>query len=573
MKRAAFVALAAIALGACAAPSSFEGLTGGIVVDESIGAPRPMSPVSVSMVATSRPKLKWLLSGSLTGAIVEMSKTREFLPSATKTFVGSGSELVVPEDLEAGIWFWRLSGATPAARGTAKSPIWEVLVRGPARFGSSDAPSGSIVDTNADGIPDLLTTGDVSIPELDELDTLPLELRGDANGELVAPSDRAISMILTWSPANKAPVPVTISGGTDFDGDGYSDFAYATYTDWGDGYGPMPVMESMPGSDKGIDQSRPSRVVVGFEPGFLEPTISAAGDVDGDGYGDMIIGGGQVSFVARGGTKTLTSTIPVFPIVDYPSDIRAGAVLGAFDADGDGISDLAVAQPRLNLDVWREGSQTRPDAVEQRVRFAGTALPEVGETTPDYPMPDFRRAVQLSSGIAKNLESTRFLSVSRAPAEGATAKSMTSGDFNGDGLADVATILIDAAAARVCVYFGSRERFLVDGGCVESTSGDALGIAGIAAGDLEGDGQDELLIASGGKVRAVHFDEHGNRTSEVIAEVPRVASIATVWPGRPNQARWVVSDGTTITMFEGTRAKQRIEMPLDIVRGWGRVMR
>lgn len=572
MKRAAFVALAAIALGACAAPSSFDGLTGGIVVDESIGAPRPMSPISVSMVATSRPKLKWLLSGSLTGAIVEMSKTRDFSPGATKTFVGSGSELVVPEDLEPGIWFWRLSGSTPAARGTAKSPIWEILVRGPARFGSSDAPSGSLVDTNADGLPDLLTTGEVTDPEFGDMSTIPFELRGDAKGELLAPSDRAISMILAWGPANKAPTPVTIGGGTDFDGDGYTDFAYATYQDWGDEYGAVPFIESMPGSDKGIDQSRPNHIVVGFDPGFLEPTIASAGDVDGDGFGDMIIGAGQVSYVARGGGKTLTSTIPVFPIVDYPSDIHAGAVLGAFDADGDGISDLAVAQPRINLQAWNEATEKRPGAIEQRAKLGTSEVTEADEAA-GYPLPDFRRAVALSSGIAKSLASTRFLSVSRAPVEGATAKSMASGDFNGDGLADVASVLVDATGTRVCVSFGSRDRFLVDGGCIEGIETDARGIAGVAAGDLEGDGQDELLVASGGKVRAVHFDQQGNRTTEVVAEIPRVASIATVWPGRPNQARWVVSDGTTIMVFEGTHEKQRIEMPLDVVRGWGRVMR
>lgn len=574
MKRSAALAVLAIALGACAAPTSFDGLTGGrgLELDDSLGAPRPMSPVSVSMVATSRPKLKWLLSGSLTGAIVEMSKSKEFLPESTKTFTASGSELVVPEDLEAGIWFWRLSGSNATSRGSLKSPIWEVLVRGPARFGASDAPSGSIVDINGDGIADLLTVGEA--PGDRELVTLPFEMHGDAKGELMALTDSKMSLALTWSFDGKPSTPVTIAAGTDVDGDGISDFAYATYEDWDDGYPPDPIVASMPGSRNGLDQSRLSRAFLGFPRDFLEPTVSAAGDVDGDGYGDMIVGGGQVSYVARGAASGMTSSIPVFPIVDYPSDKRAGAVLGAFDADGDGISDLAVAQPRVNLVEWNAGASTRTDAVEQKIRYGGSpfASQEVGENTPGYPLPDFRRAVQLSSGIAKSLESTKYLSVSRAPAEGATAKSMTSGDFNGDGLADVATVMIEATVARVCVYFGSRDKFLVDGGCIDGID-ESLGIAGITAGDLEGDGQDELLIASGGKVRSVHFDEHGGRKIEVVATIAKVASIATVWPGRPNQARWVVSDGNAITLFEGTNIKQRIPSPMYIVRGWGRVMR
>lgn len=582
MKRT-LVALAAIALGACAAPSSFEGLTGGIKMDDSLGAPRPMSPISVSMVATSRPKLKWQLSGSLTGAVVEMSRSRDFLPERTKTFTAIGSELVVPEDLEPGIWFWRLAGTTPSARGSTTSAIWEVLVRGPAKFGSSDAPSGSVVDINGDGIPDLLTVGET--PEQGELLTLPFEMRGNEKGEL-AEFTETMSFPLTWAPKGKPPNPISIAAGTDLDGDGFSDFAFASYDDMtegsGDPNGIFPWVATIPGSPKGIDYARVNDPLVGLVPGTT-PTLASAGDVDGDGFGDLLVGGGQVSFVTRGGALGPAASAAVFPVFDYPPLLTEGrAVLGGFDADGDGIADIAAAQPKLDVKQWRNGFATSPNALGATKNlhtgstFTSGGNKELGGELAGneaYPPPDFRRAVQLSSGVARISANTKVLSVSRAPADGATAKAMTSGDFNGDGLADVATIMIEAGFARVCVYFGNREQLLVDGGCLDPVSGDALGIDGITTGDLEGDGQDELLVAAAGTIRAVHFDQQGGRHVDVIAEVTRTQGITTVWPGRPGKARWAVSDGATISVYEGTAVKQTIARPSYITRGFGRVMR
>ena len=77
MKRALLAAV--LALSACAAPSSYEGLAGGTKEDAAVSAPRPVSPVSVSLIASSRPRLRWDLGNNagaagsaapLTGAIV-----------------------------------------------------------------------------------------------------------------------------------------------------------------------------------------------------------------------------------------------------------------------------------------------------------------------------------------------------------------------------------------------------------------------------------------------------------------------------------------------------------------------
>ncbi len=567
--RAAFVIVGALALGACAAPSSFEGLIGGIKQDDSIGAPRPMSPVSVSMVATYRPRLKWQLAGALTGAIVEMSKAKDFPAEGTKSFVASGSELVVPEDLEPGIWFWRLAGTTPGARGTNKSAVWEVLVRGPARFGSSEAPNGSVVDIDADGVPDLLTVGD----ELeDAYYTMPYEFRGKLTGELEL-AETPMIIPIAYADRGQAMRPVSVTAGVDFDGDGFSDFAFVTQDNWRAEDPVLTVGATVPGSAKGLDYDRMADLALAFT--GIEATLHAAGDVDGDGYGDAIIGGDTVAFVSKGSATGANALAPVFPIRDYPPVKKGRAVLGAFDADGDGTSDIAVAQPKLDLDAWRNGSGVGLNAIlpaPVRVGSSTFSAELGGESTDSPPGPDFRKAVLLSSGVSHTAATTHVLSVSQAPTDGATAKSMATGDFNGDGLADVAMVMIDRTSAKVCIYVGSRERYLVDIGCIDGIP-DALGIDAITTGDLEGDGQDELLVAGGGKVRSVHFDQGVAPRVDIVADVGRVTAMTTVWPGRPGLTRWAVSAGNVISVFKGTAVEQRLGKPQWVTRGFARTMR
>ena len=70
--------LGCTAVSACAAPSSFDGVAGGTKEDAAVRAPRPVSPITVSLVASSRPKLKWALATEVTGAVVELSQSRDF---------------------------------------------------------------------------------------------------------------------------------------------------------------------------------------------------------------------------------------------------------------------------------------------------------------------------------------------------------------------------------------------------------------------------------------------------------------------------------------------------------------
>lgn len=566
------VVVAALALGACAAPASYDGLSGGqrgTVVDDSLAAPRQISPVSVSMVATTRPKLRWQLAGALTGAVVEMGRTRELDAKSTRTFTAVGSELTLPEDLEPGMWFWRLRGASSDRVGSRASPTWQVLVRGPARFGASEAPNGSILDLDGDGQADLIAAGD----ELQDgiYGTIGYEYRANASGdlELIDPY-----LAVPWAfmdESTRSPAEVAVTGGTDLDGDGFADLAFAGGEDTS--LGRFAFAYAGFGSPKGLDAAREQEIVLPLNPDVI-PRISAGGDIDGDGYGDVVVGADSSAFIAKGSAGGPLANI-TFSRSEYPPTLRGRAVLAGFDADGDGLGDIAVAQPQVER-AARHAAATKATSVLGATGAIGSksAGSEVGgEGVMDLSAgPDMRRAVSVSSGPPAVREAPRFLSVSRAPSAGATAKSMATGDFDGDGLADLAVTLLEADVAKLCVYFGSRERLLDGEVCVDALAGDALSLGGLAAGDLEGDGQDELLVAGGASLRAVHFEGRVPSVSH-IPGTGRVIAVTTMWPGRPGKARFAVSDGASIDVFEGTARRQHLDRPGWVARGFGRALR
>ncbi len=83
---------------------------------------------------------------------------------------------------------------------------------------------------------------------------------------------------------------------------------------------------------------------------------AGAGDVDGDGFEDVLAGGytGNVAFLFRGSESgpdpaPLTLADPG----SSPNDTFGLAVAGASDVDGDGFDDVLVGAPGMTLEVGR----------------------------------------------------------------------------------------------------------------------------------------------------------------------------------------------------------------------------
>lgn len=276
--------------------------------------------------------------------------------------------------------------------------------------------------------------------------------------------------------------------------------------------------------------------------------LDGAGDLDADGYADLAVGaylndaGGTDAggvYVILGATATGGSLTTTSLHLTGESDTRAGyAVASAGDTDGDGLSDLLIGAPYYGGSTYRYGaaylvagpitSDMTLGAADVRLRgdsasdALGCAVGHVdadGDGRDDLLVGAYgdddggtdAGAVYVVSGLVSGsvtIASVQSAKITASSSYGSMGYAMDGGDVDGDGWED---ILVgdhqarpdgtDSGAAYLCYgpVAGTLGAAMADVTWSGEDSSDTLGRSVAFGGDIDGDGMGDVLLGAPGE--------------------------------------------------------------------------
>jgi hypothetical protein len=322
----------------------------------------------------------------------------------------------------------------------------------------------------------------------------------------------------------------------DINGDGYADLLVDAY--WGGAVTAAGKLYIFYGTADGIvtcDISAgctPGASLAGATNDNMGISNAVAGDVNGDGYADIIVGAPQrtgtrtgTAYVFAGGT-TLTGTLATTQALATISnaagnDDLGNSVAGAGDMNNDGYDDVVIGAPKANggtgrafvflggpsftgtLDVASASQTVTGQALDSMAAMVDGAGDVNGDGFDDMILSTGHAMAYVFYGAA-TLTAARNASAADSIITGPNnsfGRSVAGvGDINGDGKADAMVGQPVINSGVVYVFLGTQLTGAINAATastiITETSGndDIFGRTLTGAGDIDGDGKDDLLI-------------------------------------------------------------------------------